>query len=193
MRMRIAIAGAVIGTTAGDRLSRRAVRTWRTLGRRPGRGGKALPGDDLVAGADRHRDARRSRSLRPRGRLAVARQMGFGRGGWYSYDQLDMSGRSAVEDPARVAGARRWVTSCPTSPAAGSWFDVRRAAPRPSSLYLDTALIEPGRSCHGGDAVASAARAGSLAASGAFLGQSPRVRGQLGVRRSSRSTADGPA
>ena len=48
MRKRIAIAGAVIGTTAGIGIGR-VVRTWRTWGIDPDEKTKVLAGDELVA------------------------------------------------------------------------------------------------------------------------------------------------
>jgi hypothetical protein len=65
-------------------------------------------------------------------------QMGFGRGGWYSYDQLDMKGRSAdtilPELQALAVG-----DIMPTHPAGG--FEVRVLDPeRALVLYTDTAL-----------------------------------------------------
>src|SRR4249920_3948909 len=95
MRMRIAIAGAVIGTSAGITIGR-TVRWWRTWGVDPVETAKPLPGDELVPTPT---------AIDTRGIVVDAPpeaiwpwlvQMGFGRGGWYSYDQLDMGGSSAV-------------------------------------------------------------------------------------------------
>ena len=95
MGKRIAIAGTIIGTSVGITVGR-TVRWWRTWGNDPREPAKSLPGDDLV----------------PTPRVIVTRgitidappaavwpwlvQMGYGRAGWYSYDRLDMRGRSAT-------------------------------------------------------------------------------------------------
>ena len=77
MRVRIAIAGAVIGTAAGITISR-AVRWWRTLGSSiPLEAAKALPGDELVAEPDGDRHPRDHHRRTTRGHLAVARPDGL--------------------------------------------------------------------------------------------------------------------
>ena len=96
MRVRIAIAGAVIGTSAGITIGR-TVRWWRTWGVDPVETAKPLPGDELVLTPT---------AIDTRGIVVDAPpeavwpwlvQMGFGRGGWYSYDQLDIRGKSAAK------------------------------------------------------------------------------------------------
>ena len=65
------------------------------------------PGDDLVAGRrPRSRPAGSRSTRRPSAVWPWLVQMGFGRAGWYSYDQLDMRGTSADDDRAGVADAR---------------------------------------------------------------------------------------
>src|SRR3954453_10711860 len=127
MRTRIVIAGTVAATATGIALTRvaRWRRTWRID---PIEAAKPLAGDELV---------RVPTAIETRGITIDAPpdavwpwlvQMGFGRGGWYSYDQLDMGGVSAVTlNPA-------WATLAvgdvmPTSPSTG--FAVK--------------VVEPGR------------------------------------------------
>ena len=90
-------------------------------------------------------------------------QMGYGRAGWYSYDQLDMGGESATgscpSDEAIEVG-----DVMPTAPEAGSW-SASSSRGRALVLYTDTAhrRAEAG---HRGESRAEQMPAG-LAASGA--------------------------
>ena len=138
MRVRIAIAGAVIGTTAGITVGR-TVRWWRTWGVDQREVSKSLPGDDLVPTPT---------AIDTRGLVVDAPpeaiwpwlvQMGYGRGGWYSYDQLDMLGKSAD----RIMPAWQAIEVgdvIPTSPTSG--FAVRVVEPgRALVLYSDTETV----------------------------------------------------
>lgn len=138
MRVRIAIAGAVIGTTVGITIGR-TVRWWQTWGVDPLEAGKPLRGDDLVPNPT---------AIDTRGIIIDAPpdavwpwlvQMGYGRGGWYSYDQIDMLGKSADRIlPAFQAIAVGDVL--PTSPNSG--FVVRVAeTSRALVLYSDTESV----------------------------------------------------
>ena len=138
MRVRIAIAGAVIGTTVGITIGR-TVRWWRTWGVDPLESGKPLPGDDLVPTPT---------AIDTRGIVVDAPpeaiwpwlvQMGYGRGGWYSYDQIDMLGKSADKIvPAFQTLAVGDVM--PTSPTSG--FAVKVTEPgRALVLYSDTEIV----------------------------------------------------
>lgn len=169
MRMRNAIAGAVIGTTVGIAIGR-AVRWWRTWGFDPIEAAMPLPGDDLVPTPT---------AIDTRGIIIEAPpeavwpwlvQMGFARAGWYSYDRMDMRGRSCD----RLVP--EWQTIevgdiIPTSPDSG--FEVRIVEPgRALVLYLDTALVAS-------QAAAAAAPVRpdvpvGLAASRAILRQTPQ-------------------
>ena len=169
MRVRIAIAGAVIGTTAGITLSR-TVRWRRTWGVDPIEAAKPLPGDDLVPTPTAIDTRGITIDAPPEAVWPWLVQMGYGRAGWYSYDQLDMRGKSAD----RIVP--EWQTTkpgdvMPTSPESG--FEVRILEPgRVITLYLDTALVESQAA-----EAASAARPdmpAGLAASGAFLRQTPQ-------------------
>lgn len=141
-------------------------RWWMTWGVDPVEATRALPGDDLIAAA---------RSTDTRGITIEAPadlvwpwlvQMGYGRGGWYSIDQLDMRGSSAD----RIVDA--WQTLAvgdviPTHPGGG--FAVKVVEPAHALvLFADTASMQPTE-----DGAVDAPPPG-LAASGAFLAQTPR-------------------
>ena len=179
MRKRIAIAGAVIGTTAGIGISRVA-RTWRTWGVDPDESDQAAR--QATTSSRARPPSRRGRSPstrhpRPSGRGSS--QMGYDRAGWYSYDQLDMGGSSAV----RILPEYRALEVgdvIPTSPTSG--FVVRVVEPRRALvLYSDTAIVR--------DQAATAAtldaqrRAGRPGGVGRVPGPgSAGLRGELGIR-----------
>ena len=108
MRLRIAFAGTVIGTATGIGLSR--VARWRrTWGIDPSEAAKPLPGDELVPLPTAIETRGLTIDAPPDAVWPWLVQMGFGRGGWYSYDQLDMAGTSAArlnpEGMSALAGA----------------------------------------------------------------------------------------
>jgi hypothetical protein len=167
MRMRIALAGTVIGTATGIGLSR--VARWRrTWGMDPSEAAKPLPGDDLVPVTTAIETRGITIDAPPDAVWPWLVQMGFGRGGWYSYDKLDMGGTSAVTlNP-------EWATLSigdivPTGPGTG--FEVKVVEPgRSLVLFSDTALVEGQMT-----AVAEAAPVPpGLVASGAFLRTAPQ-------------------
>ncbi len=167
MRVRIAIAGTVIGAAAGITISRLA--TWRrTWGIIPNEATKPLPGDDLVPETTAIETRGITIDAPPEAVWPWLVQMGFGRAGWYSYDQLDMGGSSAVKlvpDWSRLAVG----DIVPTSPGTG--FEVRAIEPGHALvLFSDTALVK--------SQAEAATEAGptppGLAASGAFLGTAPQ-------------------
>ena len=167
MRMRIVLAGTVIGTVTGIGLSR--VARWRrTWGIDPSEAAKPLPGDDLVPVTTAIETRGITIDAPPDAVWPWLVQMGFGRGGWYSYDRLDMGGTSAVTlnpDWAMLAAG----DLMPTAPGTG--FEVRVVEPgKALVLFSDTALVE-------GQAAASRTSEPippGLAASGAFLRTAPQ-------------------
>ncbi len=68
---------------------------WRSWGVDPAEVDRALPGDELVPDAPISDTRGITIDAPPSAVWPWLVQMGFGRGGWYSYDQLDMRGRSA--------------------------------------------------------------------------------------------------
>jgi len=168
MRMRIAIAGAVIGTAVGITVGR-TVRWWRTWGVDPSEAARPLPGDDLVPAPTATDSRGITIDAPPEAVWPWLVQMGFGRAGWYSYDRLDMRGKS-VDEIVPALQSLAVGDLMPMSPEAG--FEVKVLEPgRALVLYADTALIER--------QTAAAADTPSdvppgLAASGAFLRQTPQ-------------------
>ena len=85
----VAAAGAAaVAVVAADRYARE----W---GVDPDEASGDLPGDDLVADPDRVMTHGVTIEAAPADVWPWLLQMGYGRGGWYSYDAVDMRGRSA--------------------------------------------------------------------------------------------------
>jgi len=159
----LAFAAAALGAAA-FRLKVQPL--WRTWGVDAVEATKPLPGDDVVPEAP-VRDTRAiTIDAPPAAVWPWLLQMGFGRGGWYSYDAVDMRGASVdrilPEHQALAVG-----DTVPTHPGGG--FLVKAVEPeRALVLYLDSGLAR---------AQAEAARAASaeasppnVAAAGAFMG-----------------------
>ena len=143
-----------------------AIRRWRaTWGVDADEAARTLPGDELVAAAQS--SDTRGITIEAPAELVWPWlvQMGYGRGGWYSIDQLDMRGPSAD----RIVEA--WQTLAvgdvvPTHPGGG--FAVKVLEPgRALVLYADTATMQPS------ETTASEAVPAGLAASGAFMSATP--------------------
>lgn len=142
------------------------IRRWRaTWGVDPDEAARTFPGDDLVAAASS--SDTRGITIEAPAELVWPWlvQMGFGRGGWYSIDQLDMRGPSAdhiVEEWQSLAVG----DVVPTHPGGG--FVVKVLEPgRALVLYADTATMQPL------EATATEAVPAGLAASGAFMSATP--------------------
>jgi len=127
---------------------------------------RGLPGDDLVPAAS----AVDTRSIEiqapPSAVWPWLVQMGYGRAGWYSYDQIDMAGASV----RRIMPEWQDLSSgdvVPTHPGGG--FEVRTLEPdRALVLYSDSELVT-----RQADAarIANVGRAdANVQATGAFLG-----------------------
>jgi hypothetical protein len=169
MRTRIAIAGAVTGTVAGMTIAR-TVRWWRTWGVDAAEAAKPLAGDDLVPTPTAIETRGITIDAPPEAVWPWLVQMGFDRAGWYSYDRFDNRGRSVdVIRPELQATSVGDIL--PMSPDGG--FEVKVVETGHAFvLFADTELIER-------QATAAAERASvtvpvGLAASGAFLRQTPR-------------------
>lgn len=172
MRKRTAIVGAIIGTTAGMGVGR-TVRTWRTWGIDPLEADKPLAGDAIVPTPSAIETRSITIDAPPEAVWPWLVQMGFDRAGWYSYDQLDMRGKSTAkilpEYQAIAAG-----DIVPTSPTTG--FVVREVQPRRALvLFSDTALVQS-QAAAAAEAITVSERPvpAGLAASGAFLGRTPQ-------------------
>jgi len=167
MRKRIAIAGAIIGTTAGITISR-AVRFSRTWGVDPTEAAKPLPGDDLVPTPTAIETRAITIDAPPAAVWPWLAQMGFERGGWYSYDRLDNRGRS-VDTILPAFQSPQVGDLIPMSPDAG--FEVKVVEPgRALVLFNDTALVERQALAASSSTILPA----GLAASTSVLGTLPR-------------------
>ena len=172
MRKRIVIAGAIIGTTAGIGIGR-TVRTWRTWGIDPLEAKQPLAGDELIPVPSAIETRSITIDAPPAAVWPWLAQMGYGRGGWYSYDQLDMRGTSATKIlPECQAIAVGDIV--PTSPTTG--FVVREVEPRRSLvLFSDTALVQSQAAAAAEDINLSERPVpAGLAATGTFLGRTPQ-------------------
>lgn len=133
--VRLALVGAAMSAVTAAI----AVNRWRsTWGVDPADEDRLLPGDDLVP-APSHTETRGIEIDAPMAAVwPWLVQMGYGRAGWYSYDQLDMKGRSAD------AIVPEWQSLkvgdvLPTFPGGG--FEVRVLDEgRALAVYTDTAI-----------------------------------------------------
>jgi hypothetical protein len=169
MRKRVAVAGAVVGTATGIAFGR-TVGWWRTWGVDRLESAKALPGDGLVPTPTAIETRGITIDAPPEAVWPWLVQMGYGRAGWYSYDQLDMRGSSAD----RIVPAWQGLEVGDVMPnAPGSGFAVRTVEPgRALVLFADTALVasQAAERELGSESEVPA----GLAASGAMLRQTPQ-------------------
>ncbi|MFN8619285.1 MAG: hypothetical protein U0869_00890 [Chloroflexota bacterium] len=112
----------------------------RTWGIDPEESGRSLPGDGLVPEAGLVETRGITIDAPPSAVWPWLVQMGYGRGGWYSYDQMDNNAASAdrilADYQSLVAG-----DVVPTWPGGG--FQVAEVdAGRSLVLYLDTAIVK---------------------------------------------------
>lgn len=100
---------------------------------------RQLPGDELVPLADVSETRSLAIAASPAQVWPWLAQMGWGRGGWYSYDVIDMDGSSAdtiLEEFSDLAEG----DLVPTDPGGG--FEARVVEPdRALVLYLDSELV----------------------------------------------------
>lgn len=181
MRLRLALAGVFVGTMVGIAVSE--ARRWRrSWGIDPNEATRALPGDGVVPNPVASETRGITIDAPPDRIWPWLVQMGFGKAGWYSYDRLDMRGRSADGIVAE------WQTLkvgdiVPTHPGGG--FEVVEIDPgRTLVLRSDTALMTAqadawaARKAKTDEVAASDEPIEStppgLAASGALLGATPQ-------------------
>ena len=139
MRVRNVIVGTVIGTVVGITISR-TVKWRRTWGVDLAEAAKPLPGDDLVPTPSAIETRGITIDAPPEAVWPWLVQMGYGRAGWYSYDQLDTRGKSA-DTIVPAWQALEVGAVMPFSPDGG--FAVRVVEPgRALVLSVDTELIE---------------------------------------------------
>ena len=139
MRKRLLFLGAAASAGAAFGFSR-ARTEFRTWGIDPADVAKALPGDELIPEAEAVDTRCLDIAAPPKDVWPWLVQMGYGRGGWYSWDQLDMNAPSAdriVPELQELAVG----DVVPTHPGGG--FEVRVLEPEHALvLYADRALME---------------------------------------------------
>ena len=139
MLKRLLVAGATAATAAaagGFVLARSAFREW---GIDPADAARALPGDDLVTAAEAIDTRSIDIDAPPEQVFPWLVQMGYGRGGWYSYDQLDMN-HPSVDRIVPELQALSVGDTIPTHPTGG--FEVRFLEPDHALvLYADRELM----------------------------------------------------
>ena len=129
MRVRIAIAGTVIGTAAGITISRTRPLV-ADLGRRPAEATKSLPGDDLVPTPTAIETRGHHHRRAARGRLAVARPDGLRPRRLVQLRPARHARQERRHDRAGVQATSRSATSSRCRPTAGSRSgSSSRAAP----------------------------------------------------------------
>ena len=165
MLRRIAVGAAIAG--AGWLAFMATRQWWKTWGVVPDEATRGLPGDDLVPEAQAS-DTRGITIEAPADHIwPWLVQMGYGRGGWYSIDQLDMRAKSAdriVEEWQALAVG----DVIPAHPGGG--FLVKLVEPnRALVLYGDPSTMQPPAA----DGTEQEEMPAGLAASGAFLAQTP--------------------
>lgn len=122
----------------------------RTWGIVPGDADRPLPGDDIVAAPDVHDTRTLIVDAPPSAVWPWLAQLGWGRGGWYSYDKFDM-GRPSADTVLEEFQDLAVGDIVPTHPGGG--FVAKVVEPEKALvLYLDTALVKD----QGGDAAAGA-------------------------------------
>jgi hypothetical protein len=168
----LAAAGAVTSMAAFGAY-RFVVRPWyETWGVDPAEKDRLLPGDELIATPT----GSETRAITIEAPVAAIWpwivQMGYGRGGWYSYDTMDMKGRSATtivpEWQSIAAGG-----TLPFDPEGG--FEIAQVEPDHALvLYLDDTIVKRQRGAAPHEATEPAEKLPTgLAVSGAIFGSQP--------------------
>jgi hypothetical protein len=129
----VASAGAAIGYVK----ARAAFRTW---GIDPEEAAKVLPGDDLVPEAEAIDTRGIVIDAPPEAVWPWLVQMGYGRAGWYSYDELDMNHPSAERLVPELQHVKVGDVF-PTHPGGGFEVKVVKAG-KALVLYADRELVE---------------------------------------------------
>ena len=160
MLKRIVVGSAI--AAAGWAAYATTMRWYRTWGIDPAEARKALPGDELVTDPSACDTRGLTIDAPPEAVWPWLVQMGYGRGGWYSYDAIDMKGASSdaivPEHQSLAVG-----DVVPTDPGGG--FVVKVVEPEQALvLYIDPEVLATRK-----DAAVTTAEAPGLAVSGKFL------------------------
>jgi hypothetical protein len=171
MRTRWILAGVALGTTAGVAAAR--ARDWYvTWGVDRDERTKALPGDEIVTEPTGGETRGITIDAPPAAVWPWLVQMGYGRAGWYSYDQLDQRGKSA-DEVVPAWGGIAVGDVLPTHPGGG--FEVAVLEPeRALVLRSDTAIVEAQEAAARVAGEGPEAATAGVQASGAFLSGMPR-------------------
>ena len=161
MIKRIVVGSAI--AAAGWAAYSTTMRWYRTWGIDPAEAGKALPGDELVTDPSASDTRGLTIEAPPEAVWPWLVQMGYGRGGWYSYDAIDMKGASSgtilPEHQSLAVG-----DVVPTDPGGG--FAVKVVEPEHALvLYVDPEVL----AARNAAPVPVAHATPGLAASGRFL------------------------
>jgi len=136
----IAAAAAAVAAARGAMTARRA---WRQWGVDATETTAPLPGDELVADPEAVDTRGIDIAAPPAEVWPWLVQMGYGRGGWYSYDQVDMSHPSA----ARILPEYQTLAVgdvLPTDPGGG--FEVKVVEPEHTLVaYIDRSIVQAQR------------------------------------------------
>ena len=145
MRLKVIIVSVMAGMVVAFVLQlREQHQTWGVVARDAG---KALAGDDIIADADIVETRTIMLEAAPSAVWPWLVQMGYGRGGWYSYDRLEQGVVFPVFEPSRVTAAPDGVEVTEISPVVGAtdvvvvvsssdpplFFDKRTAATIPTT------------------------------------------------------------
>lgn len=172
MRTPVILAAVGTATSLAALGAYRIIRPWyESWGADPDEAARLLPGDELIATPT----GSLTRAITIQAPEAAVWpwlvQMGFGRAGWYSYDAMDMRGKSAegiVPEWQSIAVGGMM----PTNPGGG--FEVVQVEPdRTLVLYLDDEIIERQRQAASASPNADEGVPAGLAVSGAILGTQP--------------------
>jgi hypothetical protein len=140
MLKRLFVVGAALasaGTAIGLMKVRAQFRTW---GIEAEEAAKPLPGDEIVPNAEAIDTRGIDIAAPPKDVWPWLVQMGYGRAGWYSYDELDMDGPSADRIMPELQHLEIGDL-LPTHPAGG--FVVKVIEPRKALVvYADRSLVE---------------------------------------------------
>ena len=137
VRVKLIVLAGLAGFAVG--IYRQLSEDQQTWGVVPAEAARDLPGDDLVAEAIVNETRGIDIDAPPEAVWPWLVQMGYGRGGWYSYDQIDMDGQSA-DSILDEFGGLALGDQVPTHPGGG--FEVKTLQPNEVLvLYLDTELV----------------------------------------------------
>jgi hypothetical protein len=140
MFKRLFVVGAALasaGAAVGFVKVRAQFRTWGIV---PEEASQSLPGDELVPNAEAIDTRGIDIAAPPKDVWPWLVQMGYGRAGWYSYDELDMD-RPSADRIVPELQKLEVGDLLPTHPGGG--FEVRIVEPKKALVvYADRALVE---------------------------------------------------